>query len=54
MLTLYLGTDPDRTHSLADLNALIKEYARVGIYSKADFREFYRQLEVPRHFQVPR
>ncbi|KAJ7177321.1 hypothetical protein C8R43DRAFT_1118325 [Mycena crocata] len=46
VLSLYPGTDPDRTHSLADLNSLIEEYAHVGIHSKADFSEFYRQFLV--------
>ncbi|KAJ7925343.1 hypothetical protein B0H13DRAFT_1863187 [Mycena leptocephala] len=46
VLNLYPGTDADRKYSLADLDALIGEYGRIGIHSKADFSEFYRQFLV--------
>ncbi|KAJ6461521.1 hypothetical protein C8R47DRAFT_1241006 [Mycena vitilis] len=46
VLNLYPGTDTDRKYSLGDLDALIGEYGRIGMHSKADFREFYRQFIV--------
>ncbi|KAJ7831041.1 hypothetical protein B0H13DRAFT_1578685, partial [Mycena leptocephala] len=46
VLSLYPGTDADRKYSLADLDVLIGEYGRIGIHSKADFSEFYRQFLV--------
>ncbi|KAJ7244845.1 hypothetical protein C8J57DRAFT_1038457, partial [Mycena rebaudengoi] len=46
VLKLYPGNDTDRKYSLADLDALIGEYARVGILSKSDYSEFYRQFLV--------
>jgi hypothetical protein len=46
VLNLYPGTDADRKYSLADLDALIGEYGRIGIHSNADFSEFYRQFLV--------
>ncbi|KAJ7108921.1 hypothetical protein C8R43DRAFT_1139850 [Mycena crocata] len=46
VLALYPGTDPNRMHTVGDLDALIGEYGRIGIHTKADFREFYRQFLV--------
>ncbi|KAJ7101247.1 hypothetical protein B0H15DRAFT_769685 [Mycena belliarum] len=46
VLRLYPGTDIDRKFSLADLDSLVGEYARLGILSKGDYSEFYRQFLV--------
>ncbi|KAJ6530500.1 hypothetical protein DFH09DRAFT_1093550 [Mycena vulgaris] len=46
VLKHYPGTDADRKYSLGDLDALVGEYGRIGIHSKADFAEFYRQFTV--------
>ncbi|KAJ7279556.1 hypothetical protein C8J57DRAFT_1037050, partial [Mycena rebaudengoi] len=44
VLKLYPGTDANRRFSLGDLDALVGEYARLGILSKGDYCEFYRQF----------
>ncbi|KAJ7026684.1 hypothetical protein C8F04DRAFT_1267896 [Mycena alexandri] len=46
VLKLYPGTDADRKYSVTDLDALIGQYGRIGIYSQTDFSEFYRQFIV--------
>jgi hypothetical protein len=46
VLKLYPGTDVDRKYTLADLDALVGEYARLGILSKGDYSEFHRQFLV--------
>ncbi|KAJ7080914.1 hypothetical protein B0H15DRAFT_786851 [Mycena belliarum] len=52
VLRLYPGTDADREFSLADLDTLVGEYARVGILSKGDYSEFYRQFLVITQYQL--
>jgi hypothetical protein len=43
-LKLYAGNDEDRRFSLADLDALIGQYSRVGILSSKDLTTFHRQF----------
>ncbi|KAJ7697903.1 hypothetical protein B0H17DRAFT_852206, partial [Mycena rosella] len=54
VLKLYPGTDVNRKFSLADLDALVGEYARVGILSKGDYSEFYRQFLVITQYLISR
>ena len=54
VLKLYPGTDADRKYSLADLDALVGEYARVGILSRGDYSEFYRQFLVTTQYLINR
>ncbi|KAJ7307663.1 hypothetical protein DFH08DRAFT_918484 [Mycena albidolilacea] len=50
VLKLYPGTDSNRKFTLADLDTLVGEYARVGILSRGDYSEFYRQFLVITQF----
>ncbi|KAF8181244.1 hypothetical protein K438DRAFT_1768075 [Mycena galopus ATCC 62051] len=54
VLKLYPGNDADRKYSLADLDALVGQYARVGILSKGDYSEFYRQFLVITTYLIAR
>ncbi|KAF7365905.1 hypothetical protein MVEN_00465500 [Mycena venus] len=44
VLKLYPGTDANRKFSMADLDALIGEYQRIGILSRGDYSDFYRKF----------
>ncbi|KAJ7660652.1 hypothetical protein DFH06DRAFT_1268967 [Mycena polygramma] len=54
VLKLYPGNDTDRKYSLADLDSLVGQYARVGILSKGDYSEFYRQFIVITKYLIQR
>ncbi|KAJ7340893.1 hypothetical protein DFH08DRAFT_925334 [Mycena albidolilacea] len=54
VLKLYPGNDSDRRYSLADLDSLVGQYARVGILSKGDYSEFYRQFLVITKYLIGR
>jgi hypothetical protein len=54
VLKLYPGNDAERKYSLADLDVLVGHYARVGILSKGDYSEFYRQFLVITKYLVGR
>ncbi|KAJ7258618.1 hypothetical protein C8J57DRAFT_1073625 [Mycena rebaudengoi] len=54
VLKLYPGTDANRKYTLADLDALVGEYARLGIFSRGDYSEFYRQFLVITQFLISR
>ncbi|KAJ7254442.1 hypothetical protein C8J57DRAFT_1437199 [Mycena rebaudengoi] len=44
VLKLYAGNDEERRFELADLDAIIGQYSRVGILSMDDLTTFYRQF----------
>ncbi|KAJ7235115.1 hypothetical protein C8J57DRAFT_1089163 [Mycena rebaudengoi] len=44
VLKLYAGNDEERRFELADLDAIIGQYSRVGILSMEDLTTFYRQF----------
>jgi hypothetical protein len=54
VLKLYPGTDANRKYTLADLDALVGEYTRLGIFSRGDYSEFYRQFLVITQFLISR
>ncbi|KAJ6471579.1 hypothetical protein C8R47DRAFT_1077231 [Mycena vitilis] len=54
VLKLYPGNDADRKYSLADLDALVGQYARVGMLSKGDYSDFYRQFIVITKYLIGR